>query len=160
MLEGFSGGIIVALVDFVMVFIVLSGLAAAIVGLQKIVTSWERRSIAPAPQPEAVPSQAAIPPQELEKDRTITAHITAILAAIQEFTGLPIGSFKIDTIEPTEAVYREGINPAHIAAVSAAIYEYASLPAGSFRISGIKHLGSTSSWKMAGRMELMGMDNK
>lgn len=159
MLEGFSGGIIVALVDFFMVFIVLGGLAAAIVGLRKIVGYWERSSTVAVPQPKAVPSQEPGPPPESEKDRTTAAHIAAILAAIQEFTGLPIGSFKIDTIEPTEAVAREGINPAHIAAISAAIYEYGSLPAGSFRIAGIKHLGSTSSWKMAGRMELMGIED-
>lgn len=157
MLEGFTGGIIVAIVDFFMVFIVLGGLAAAIVGLQKIIAYWEHK-------PEAAPSRETVLPSptlpEPEKDRTVSAHIAAIFAAIQEFTGLPVGSFKIDTITPTEAVSREAIDPAHIAAISAAIYEYAALPAGSVRISGIKYLGSVSSWKMAGRMELMGIDSK
>ena len=42
-LEGLSGGIIVSLVDFVMVFLILGGLAWAVKGLEKFVAFWEQR---------------------------------------------------------------------------------------------------------------------
>lgn len=42
-LEGLSGGIIVSLVDFVMVFLILGGLAWAVKGLEKFVAFWESR---------------------------------------------------------------------------------------------------------------------
>ena len=42
-LEGLSGGIIVSLVDFVMVFLILGGLAWAVKGLEKFVAFWEER---------------------------------------------------------------------------------------------------------------------
>lgn len=159
MLEGFSGGLIVAVVDFFMVFLVLGGLSAAIVGLEKIIAQWERKTTVPSAPPETAPTPEAIAPPE--KNRTMTTHIAAILAAIQEFTGLAPGSFKVDTISACETIPVKTLNPAHIAAISAALYEYASLPeAGSFRITGITHLGSVSSWKMAGRMELMGMESR
>ncbi|GAK58461.1 hypothetical protein U27_05435 [Candidatus Vecturithrix granuli] len=157
MLEGFGGGVIVAIVDFFMVFLVLGGLSAMIMGLERIIAQWERRAAVPSAPPETIPAQKAVAPPE--KDQTMTAHIAAISAAIQEYTGLAPGSFKIDTITPYETMPAKTLNPAHIAAISAALYEYASLPkAGSFQITGITHLGNVSSWKMAGRMELMGSE--
>ncbi|MDY0096009.1 MAG: hypothetical protein RBT80_25210 [Candidatus Vecturithrix sp.] len=158
MLEGFSGGIIVAIVDFFMVFLVLGGLSATIVGLERIIEQWERDKAAPTTLSETASVQESLVLPE--KDRTMTAHIAAILAAIQEYTGLAPGSFTLDTITPYEPTSPEMPNAAHIAAISAAIYEYASLPeGGSLRITGITPLGSVGSWKMAGRMELMGMES-
>jgi hypothetical protein len=50
------------------------------------------------------------------------------------------------------------LNKAHIAAIAVAIHEFTSIPMGSFRITGVKPLGSVNTWKMAGRLELMGID--
>ena len=158
MLEGFSGGLIVALVDFFVVFLVLGGLAAAIQGFKKLVEHWERKTTVSTTQPEPISRQEAI--VSAEKDRTTPTHIAAILAALQEFTGLPAGSFKVDAITPCETMPAEFLNGAQVAAVSAALHEYASLPAGSFRMNGMTRFGSVSPWKMAGRMELMNMESR
>ena len=50
MLEGLSGGIIVALVDFVMVFLILGGLMLAIRGLKKVVDTFEKPPTIAEPQ--------------------------------------------------------------------------------------------------------------
>jgi Na+-transporting methylmalonyl-CoA/oxaloacetate decarboxylase gamma subunit len=157
MLEGFSGGIILAIIDFFMVFLVLSGLAGAVWLLHKVVSSLEGQAVSPAPE------LAVVPPVSTERDE-VKAHIAAILAALCEFTSLTPGSFKIDNIVPLNAV-PEGIQPAqgplpkeHIAAIAIAIHEYTSLPMRSFRITQVKPLGRPNTWKMAGRLELMGID--
>ncbi|MCP4403411.1 MAG: hypothetical protein GY801_39650, partial [bacterium] len=83
----------------------------------------------------------------------------AILAALCEYTSLTPGSFKIDKIEPLGAhaslMTQAPLQPAHVAAISIAIHEFLSAPMGTFQITGIRNLGSASSWKMAGRMEQM-----
>ena len=156
-LEGFSGGLIVAIVDFFMVFIVLGGLAGVIVLLQKFVVYWQE-NFEQTPQvaaPKAAPAVAPAPaaPQDMK------ATIAAILAALCEYTSLTPGSFKIDKIEPLGANVsvspQASLNPAHVAAISIAIHEYLAVPMGTLQITGIRHLGSASSWKMAGRMEQM-----
>jgi hypothetical protein len=84
--------------------------------------------------------------------------IAVILTALQEFTTLPPGSFRIDHIEPIGEVVNVQTQ-AHIAAISAAIHEFTSMPMGSFRIVGIKPVGTIiNTWKMAGRLELMGLE--
>jgi Na+-transporting methylmalonyl-CoA/oxaloacetate decarboxylase gamma subunit len=157
-MEGFSGGLIVAVVDFFMVFLVLSGLALAIKGMQGAIALFE-----PKEQPKTeLPKPEPTPPQT--EGPAMKAHIAAIFAAIQEYTGLPAGAFKIDRIEPVDLAMQpiSGIqNKAHVAAIAAAINEYTAMPEGSFRITGIKPLGSTTnSWKIAGRLELMGTDTE
>ena len=98
--------------------------------------------------------QAATHPVSRQADQT-ASHIAAIVAALQEFTGLPPGSFQVNTIEPIERV----IPPkAHIAAIAAAIHEFTSMPMESFRIVGIKPVGTVNVWKIAGRLELMGLE--
>jgi Na+-transporting methylmalonyl-CoA/oxaloacetate decarboxylase gamma subunit len=159
MLEGFTGGIILALIDFFMVFVVLSGLAGTVWLLHKFVVSLEGQAVSPAP--ESAPAVA--PPVSSERDE-VKAHIAAILAALCEFTSLTPGSFKIDQMVPLDTVL-EVLQPAqallpkaHIAAIAIAIHEYTSLPMSSLRITGIKPLGRPNAWKMAGRLELMGID--
>ena len=157
MLEGISGGLIVAIVDFFMVFIVLSGLAGTVWLLHKFVASLEGQAVAPAPEP--VP----VPPTPTKRDE-VKAHIAAILAALCEFTSLTPGSFTIDKITPLDTVpvltqpTQALLSKAHIAAIAIAIHEYTSLPMGSFRITTVKPLRSPNTWKMAGRLELMGID--
>jgi hypothetical protein len=159
MLEELLEALIVAAGNFVMVFLVLGGLAGAIVGLKRLVQFWERERSKTTPDPRvrletASESRKRSPePEQPQKNQT-ESHIVAILAAIEEFTGLPLGSFQIDTIEPLEKV---PVSP-HIAVIAAAIHEFTSMPQGAFRIVGIKHLGTVDIWKMAGRLELMGFD--
>ncbi|PID56281.1 hypothetical protein CSB45_12180 [candidate division KSB3 bacterium] len=158
-LEGFSGGLIIAFVDFFMVFLVLGGLSGVIVLLKKFVVYWQenfeqgQHIAASKPPVQEAPSARVTAPQDMK-----TA-IAAILAALCEYTSLTPGSFKIDTIEPlganTGVSSQALLNPAHVAAVSIAIHEYLAAPMGSLQISAIRHVGSVSSWKMAGRMEQM-----
>ncbi|PIE32887.1 hypothetical protein CSA56_13910 [candidate division KSB3 bacterium] len=165
MLKGFSGGIIVAVVDFIMVFVVLGGLAGVIVGLQRFVAFWqanfEETPAAPTPQtapaPPQQPAVAALPAEGMK------SHIAAMLAALCEFTLLEPGTFKIDKIVPLGAVpvgaqtITAPLSNAQIAAIALALHEYTSQPMGSLRITGIKHLGRATTWKTAGRLEQMGL---
>lgn len=157
-LEGLSGGIIVAIVDFLMVFVVLGGLAGVIVLLKKFVAYWQENfeQVPQAAAPKAAPAAAPAPvvaPQDMKTT------IAAMLAALCEYTSLTPGSFKIDKIEPLGAnvsvASQAPLDQAHVAAISMAIHEYLAVPMGSLQITGIRHLGSASSWKMAGRMEQM-----
>jgi hypothetical protein len=152
MLEGLSRGFIVAITNFLMVFLVLGGLAGVLVALRKIVEFFGKRSQKPTPEPPTVSAK----PEPLSQDDQMEPHLVAILAAIQEFTGLPLGTFQIDMIESVQGV-SVSAQP-HIAAIAAAIYEFTSMPQGSLRIIGIKHIGTANAWKMAGRLELMGLD--
>lgn len=154
MLEGFSGGLIIAIIDFLMVFLVLGGLAAMIVGLKKVVAFLEIRKVKSLPEPQPVsPKPVTEPPGQTDE---IKAHIAAILVAVQEFTSLPAGSFKIDRIEPIDTA--SAPTKAQIAAIAVAIHEFSSMPMGSFRITAVKPLRRVNTWKIAGRLELMGMD--
>ena len=151
-----------------MVFLVLGGLAGVIVLLQKFVVYWQETfgETPAAPAPKAVPTVSQkpveVPTETPAPVGDIKARIAAILAALCEFTSLEPGTFKIDKIEAiaTPPLSQPApLNKAHIAAIAVAIHEFTSMLMGSLQITGIKHLGSTTTWKMAGRMELMGMDN-
>lgn len=122
MLEGFSGGLIIAFVDLLMVFLVLGGLAAAIVGLQKSL-QWFGAA------------------NENDKDTINESAMNTVSTPVTPQT-IPSAS----------------LQHTQIAAIAAAIHEFTSLPAGSFRIVGIKPVKKASAWKIAGRLELMGMD--
>ncbi|MCP4404099.1 MAG: hypothetical protein GY801_43185 [bacterium] len=160
-LEGISGGLIVAFVDFLMVFVVLGGLAGVIVLLRKFVGFWQENfeQTAQIAAPKAVPAVAPSPVESVAAPQEMKAAIAAILAALCEYTSLTPGSFKIDKIEPLGAhaslMTQAPLHPAHVAAISIAIHEFLSAPMGTFQITGIRNLGSASSWKMAGRMEQM-----
>ena len=152
MLEGFSEGLIVAVANFLLVFLILAGLAGVLVALRKVVLFLEKPAQETTPEPPVISHETEPSPQEDQ----IQSHIVAILAAIQEFTGLPLGTFQIDMIEPIQEVLVSA--QPHIAAIAAAIHEFTSMPQGSLRIVGIKHVGTANAWKMAGRLELMGLD--
>jgi len=152
MLEGLSEGLIVAVTNFLLVFLILGGLAGVLVALRKVALFLEKPAQETAPEPAVVSHKTEPSPQEDQ----IQSHIVAILAAIQKFTGWPLGSFQIDTIESIQDVPVPA--QPHIAAVAAAIHEFTSMPQGTLRIVGIKYLGPANAWKMAGRLELMGLD--
>lgn len=113
MLEGFWGGVIVCVVDQAIVFLVLGGLAAIIAVTRWVLQFVERPQPAPpAPGGPGAPAQAARPGPP-------RAHLAAIIGAVQAFTGLPEGAFRIAEVTP---------------------------------------LGASDPWKMAGRVEALGMD--
>lgn len=154
-LEGLSGGIIVAIVDFLMVFLVLGGLSGMINLLKKFVGAYEEKTAQTRGQAVPAPVQTPAPAPVLD----MKPRIAAIMSALCEFTSLAPGSFKIDHIIPLDGVPQAAssspLNKAQIAAIAVALHEFTSLPMGSLKITGIKHLGSASNWKMAGRMEQM-----
>ncbi len=161
-MEGFWGGLVIAIIDFFMVFLVLGGLAIVIAGLKKVASMLEEQKTSDIGQVEMLAPElvSALQPE----DRTTDTHIAAILAAIQEFTSLPLERLKIDSIESVTTEELHSIQAggqqkkALIAAISVAIHEFTSLPMSSFRITGIKPLGRMNPWKIAGRLELMQMD--
>jgi len=152
MLEELSGGLNIAVINFLMVFLVLGGLAGVLVALKKLLQFWEKPAQETTPEPTVVLPE----PEPSSQENLMKSHIAVILAAIQEFIGLPPGSFRIDKIEPIQKV-NVPTQP-HIAAIAAAIHEFTSMPQGSFRIVGIRHVGTANVWKIAGRLELMGLE--
>ena len=101
MVEGLSGGIVIALVDFVMVFLILGGLMLAIRGLKRLVESFEKPPVIAEPQAKAV-IQEPITPAPVGIPQT-HAHIAAIAAALYEFTSMPEGSLRIVNIQEAGA---------------------------------------------------------
>lgn len=143
-LEGLSGGIIVSLVDFVMVFLILGGLAWAVKGLEKFVAFWENKqpaSMPGEPVAQVSPTHAAsesLPPID------VPAHLAAVTAAICDYTGLTPGSFAITKFEPIGYLAPAPGAPvdisAHLAAITAAISSYTGLKPGSFKIDSLRPL--------------------
>ena len=140
-LEGLSGGIIVSLVDFVMVFLILGGLAWAVKGLEKFVIFWENKQPAAAPGEPAVqiaPTPESLPPID------VPAHLAAVTAAICDYTGLTPGSFAITKFEPIGYLAPAPGMPvdisAHLAAITAAVSSYTGLKPGTFKIDSIRPL--------------------
>ena len=113
MLEGFWGGVIVCIVDQAIVFLVLGGLATTIYVTRWVLQFGER----PQPAPPAAGGPGA--PTPASRPGPPRAHLAAIVGAIQAFTGLPEGTFRIAEVTP---------------------------------------LGASDPWKMAGRVEAMGVD--
>jgi hypothetical protein len=102
-LTGISGGIIVAIVDFLMVFLILGGLMLAIQGLKKLVTYFGKPKIIPEAQPQtAVSEPVPVSPPSAGIPQT-NAHIAAIAAAIYEFTSMPEGSLRIVSVQENGA---------------------------------------------------------
>jgi len=142
-LEGLSGGIIVSLVDFVMVFLILGGLAWAVKGLEKFVAFWEQRQTAAPAEPIAkVEPTPAVPESMPPID--VPAHLAAVTAAICDYTGLTPGSFAITKFEPIGYLAPAPGAPVdistHLAAITAAISSYTGLKPGSFKIDSLRPL--------------------
>ncbi|RPI10883.1 MAG: hypothetical protein EHM71_02415 [Zetaproteobacteria bacterium] len=54
---------------------------------------------------------------------------------------------------------RPGPPRAHLAAIVGVIQAFTGLPEGAFRIAEVTPLGASDPWKMAGRVEALGMDS-
>ena len=202
-MEGLSGGIIVAIVDFLMVFTVLGGLAGLLIGMRHVLQGIEKKPQPAAPSSEkaakalekktlpdsqehqtlthlaaisaAIQEFTSLEPGTFQIDfiesleytplKTEDTHIAAITAAVTEYTELPEGSFHIKSIEPISAdlsgrqQLQTSMHP-HIVAMASALHEYLATPPGSFRIVSVTPGGPVNTWKMAGRLEIMGLDNE
>lgn len=147
-LEGLSGGIIVSLVDFVMVFLILGGLAWAVKGLEKFVAFWENKrpaAVSGEPAAQVVPMPAApesLPPID------VPAHLAAVTAALCDYTGSTPGAFAITKFEPIgylAPVPGAPVNiSAHLAAITAAVSSYTGLQPGTFKIDSFRPLNMPS----------------
>ena len=163
-MEGIWGGLVIALIDFLMVFLVLGGLALTINGLKKVVDILEPHVTAQeAPRVAPVVKQPVAAEELSQPGTLLETQIAAIVTAIQQFTSLPPGTFTIDWIEPVDAEDVAGFTSvrqhnALIAAITIALHEYTLLPVGSFQITGIEALGHVNPWRVAGRLEAMGVD--
>jgi hypothetical protein len=117
MLQGFWGGVILSAVNLVIVFLVLGGLAGAIVVVRKLL-AWSEKPIPTSPPPPPGALTARRPPPGISPPRS-QVRVAAIMAAVHAFTGAAPGAL---------------------------------------RLVGVTRVGSDSPWKVAGRMEGMGMD--
>ena len=162
MLHAFGQGIVVAFVDFILVFLILGGLAGVIKLLERFMLFWEagmagvsaasqRQQATATPTPVVEPELPALSQEEMK------THVAVLTATVSEFTSLTPGTFKIDYITPcgTQAATAEMPLPARqVAAIAGAMHEFLAAPAGSLRITGIQPVGAVSPWKVAGRIEL------
>jgi Na+-transporting methylmalonyl-CoA/oxaloacetate decarboxylase gamma subunit len=92
MLEGFWGGVIVSVVNQVMVFLVLGGLACSILVVQRLVAAFESRARRAA-APPAAPATPAAPVEPTASPRP--AAIAAIMAAVHEYSGAAPGTLRL-----------------------------------------------------------------
>jgi Na+-transporting methylmalonyl-CoA/oxaloacetate decarboxylase gamma subunit len=138
MLQGIGGGIILAIVNFLMVFLVLGGLAGVLVGLKRLVQFWEgRQNQQAAPSEQIAGTGKASPETPLtQSDKKLMAAITA---ALHEFTSLPVGALQIDTIEPLGEVPVP--NNQLLAVITAALHQYLETPEGAFTIRAVEPIG-------------------
>jgi Na+-transporting methylmalonyl-CoA/oxaloacetate decarboxylase gamma subunit len=139
MLQGIGGGIILAIVNFLMVFLVLGGLAGVLVGLKRLVEFWEgrqSRQTAPSEQIADTGKASLETPQQTQDDKK---HLAAITAALHEFTSLPAGTLQIETIEPLDEVPVP--NNQILAVITAALHHYLETPEGTFTIRSVEPIG-------------------
>jgi len=87
MLQGFWGGVILSVVNQTIVFLVLGGLALAIVLVQKLVHRFESRTARPAVGPTVAPSRGPAPQPR--------PPVAAIVAAVHAFAGAAPGTLRI-----------------------------------------------------------------
>lgn len=135
MLQGIGGGIILAIVNFLMVFLVLGGLAGVLFGLKRALALWERRQeLKAASSSELAADQASLQEAAAQTHHT-KQHLAAITAALHEFTAQPAGTLRIDSVEPLEET-PVSQNQAG-AVISAAMHQYLTTPTGSFVIDSV-----------------------
>lgn len=136
MLQGIGGGIILAVVNFLMVFLVLGGLAGMLVGLKRLFQFWEGRQGQHAAPSEHVADTGSASLEEVPHDQQNKKHLAAITAALHEFTSLPAGALRIDTIEPLD-----NIPVSHnqvLAVITAALHHYLEAPEGTFTLHSVE----------------------
>ena len=93
MLQGFWGGVILSVVNQAIVFLVLGGLAAAILVVRKLLT-WAEAHVPAPPRPAASPPPRRTPPGGTPPSSG-RARIAAITAAVHAFAGAAPGSLSI-----------------------------------------------------------------
>ena len=84
MLQGFWGGVILSVVNQTIVFLVLGGLALAIVLVQKLVHRFESRAAGPAVRSAPAPR----PPERKPP-------VAALVAAVHAFAGAAPGTLRL-----------------------------------------------------------------
>ena len=90
-------------------------------------------------------------------------HLAVITAALHHYLAVPEGALQINSVEalgPTGLVSGEKLqatDPISVA-ISAALHEYLATPTRSFRIVRLQPVGVVNTWKMAGRFDLMSVD--
>ena len=90
MLQGFSGGVILSVVNQTIVFLVLGGLALAIVLVQKLVQRFESRAAGPAVRSVPAPPRGAAPRPPARKPP-----VAALVAAVHAFAGAAPGTLRL-----------------------------------------------------------------
>jgi len=160
-------------------YLIIMGILCTIFGILLATRKFRMRSKPSAPQlllgqgaaeatqPPTVEAVSAEPESAASTAiGQMKAHIAAIVAAVHEFTGLPVGAIQITNIEALDSASTALADlvaappaKAQIAAITAALYEFLAVsPTAPVRITSIKPIRTVSAWKMAGRLELMGMD--
>jgi hypothetical protein len=94
MLQGFWGGVIVSAVNQVIVFLVLGGLAGAILVVQKLVERSETRTRQRQQPGPPVPSPASIGPPPADTPRS-RARVAAVVAAVHAAASAAPGTLRI-----------------------------------------------------------------
>jgi Na+-transporting methylmalonyl-CoA/oxaloacetate decarboxylase gamma subunit len=95
MLQGFWGGVIISLVNQTVVFLVLGGLAVAIVLVRNLVQRAEARTAKPPP---ASAVSAASPSVSSPSPARPQARIAAIMGAVHAFTGAAPGTLRLEGV--------------------------------------------------------------
>jgi len=90
MLQGFWGGVILSVVNQTIVFLVLGGLALAIVLVQKLVQRFESRAAGPAVRSVPAPPRGAAPRPPARKPP-----VAALVAAVHAFAGAAPGTLRL-----------------------------------------------------------------
>jgi|OpeIllAssembly_1097287.scaffolds.fasta_scaffold55004_2 Na+-transporting methylmalonyl-CoA/oxaloacetate decarboxylase gamma subunit len=90
MLQGFSGGVILSVVNQTIVFLVLGGLALAIVLVQKLVHRFESRAAGPAIRSAPTPPRGPAPRPPERKPP-----VAALVAAVHAFAGAAPGTLRL-----------------------------------------------------------------
>ena len=136
MLQEFGKGLVVSGVDFIMVFLVLGGLAWAVKCLEKFVAYLELPHAAKTPAlPVPAEVSEAVPAQPIN----VAEHLAVITAALCAHTGLTPGAFTIDAVRPLGAQPVDAT--AHLAALTAALSAHTGLTPGAFTINYVMPLG-------------------
>ena len=97
MLHAFGQGIVVAFVDFILVFLILGGLAGVIKLLERFMLFWEagmagvsaasqRQQATATPTPVVEPELPALSQEEMK------THVAVLTATVSEFTSLTPGT--------------------------------------------------------------------
>jgi hypothetical protein len=93
MLQGFWGGVILSVVNQTIVFLVLGGLAGAIVAVQKLLAWRDRHAPKSPPRPVGAPPARRTPPGVIPPRGQ--ARVAAIMGAVHAFAGAAPGTLRI-----------------------------------------------------------------